>query len=233
LGSFERALDYYRSVMKLFDTFEHDQFDFHHYALRRQAIHAYTRFIEYVDNIKTNNFYLLAVNEGSLCLRAMLKRENQRSTLQDDKVVECFNLAISLLKASPPNTETLLMCASIFESLSKPILLLKTLKQLRKLDPENPELKSIISNVKFDQGEFSALLTEMDIQPSTSNNSSLMDFVCYHFDIPEQALESVTRLPVTYKEKFKLAMALSDIKHVRPMIAHKIDEFINNKLLIG
>ena len=51
--------------MKLFDTFECDQVDFHHYALRRQAIHAYTKFIEYVDNIKTDNFYLVAVNEGS------------------------------------------------------------------------------------------------------------------------------------------------------------------------
>ena len=219
--------------MKLFDTFECDQVDFHHYALRRQAIHAYTKFIEYVDNIKTDNFYLAAVNEGLLCLRAMLKRENEMNTLQNDKVAECFNLAMSLLKASPPKTETLFLCASIFKSLNKSVLLLKTMKQLHKLDPENPELRSIISNVNLDQAEISTpLLKEMDI-PLSTRNASLMDFVCYHFDVPEQAFESTTRLPVTYKEKFKLAMALSDIKHVRPIIAHKLDEFINNKLLVG
>ena len=113
----------------------------------------------------------------------------QMNTLQNDKVVECFNLAISLLKASPPKTETLFLCASIFKSLNKSILLLKTLKQLHKLDPENPELRSIISNINVDQAETSIpLLKEMDIQLST-NNASLMDFVCYHFDIPEQAFE--------------------------------------------
>ena len=44
LGSFERALDYYRNVIRLFDTFEYDQLDFHQYALRRQALNTYTRF---------------------------------------------------------------------------------------------------------------------------------------------------------------------------------------------
>lgn len=202
-----------------------------------------SRFIEYVNNIKADKFYLSAVSEGLLCLRAMVKREGllrenqfkQTGPPPNSNLVEYLNLAVSLLQNSYPKSEILLLGASIFLDLKKGVLLLKTMKQLHNLYPRNPLPRMIVSGFHFNQqeaGSSATFLKQIDLDSSVGEPLSLMDSIYYHGDIPESILESTMDLSLPYKEKFKLAMALSDIKYTIPAFANKIDEFIRNKLLI-
>lgn len=171
-----------------------------------------------------------------------MKKENplhedqveQTTSPQSSNLTEYLNLAVSLLKNSCPKTETFLSCASIFVDLKKGVLLLKTMKQLHNLDPQNRVLRRIISDFNFTQqearisGEFLGTIGV----GSPDKDLSLVDSIYYCGDVQESALESATESILPYKEKFALSMALSDIKYTKPTCAHKIDEFICNKLLI-
>lgn len=182
------------------------------------------------------------MSEGLLCWRAILRRENlpsksqleQTSSSHSSNFTEYLNLAVSLLKNSCPKAEALLLGASIFVDLKKGVLLLKTMKQLHDLNPQSPILRRIISDFSFTQQE--ARISTRFFGPidlgSPEKDLSLVESIYYCGDVQETTLKSTAESLLPYKERFKLAMALSDIKYTKPTCAHKIDEFICNKLLI-
>ena len=59
-GDVVHANKMYHNVVTHFDTFVLDQFDFHHYVLRKATLSAYFRFLDYVDGIYDHPYYRTA-----------------------------------------------------------------------------------------------------------------------------------------------------------------------------
>lgn len=65
------ALKKYMAVIKVFENFEHDQFDFHGYSLRKFTLNVYLNFISWEDSVRAHAAYVKAALAASQILIAV------------------------------------------------------------------------------------------------------------------------------------------------------------------
>lgn len=70
------------AVVKHFDDFQEDQFDFHAYCIRKVTLRAYTEVLRFEDNIWSENYYFTAADG---IIRIYLHLYDNPSILQEDK----------------------------------------------------------------------------------------------------------------------------------------------------
>lgn len=75
LGNHNRALKQYLRVVKLFDTFAEDVFDYHMYCLRRGTLRVYSTMMNHADMVRTHNYFFQA-SIGAARVYLYLHRDN-------------------------------------------------------------------------------------------------------------------------------------------------------------
>jgi hypothetical protein len=89
-----KSLKKYAAVVKHFDDFHEDQFDFHAYCVRKVTLHAYTEVLSFEDTLLSEEYYFRAAS-GTIGI--YLHLHDHPSIMDEDKEPDYSKMTWTLL----------------------------------------------------------------------------------------------------------------------------------------